>query len=266
MSEGLPNERAQTLRREVDEVGFWWHSIDLGDGVVTPGVKTPGWHANEIELLALPPMDGRTVLDIGTWDGFYAFHAERRGASRVVALDHFVWSLHLNLYTSRPSDPRRGRLEEDPQLWDPDGLPGRAGFDLAHRSLNSKVEPVVADFAHDDLKPLGRFDVVLFLGVVYHLTNPIGGLRKLYELTRDVAVIESEAVAIGGYPDASAVEFMGTRKHADDSTNFWAPTRAALDGMCRVAGFSRVDHVGLAPPAPPPGEMQPYRAMCHVWR
>jgi hypothetical protein len=51
MTEGIRDDRAQTLRRDVDEVGFWWHSIDLGDGVVTPGVKTPQWH---VRLLRLP--------------------------------------------------------------------------------------------------------------------------------------------------------------------------------------------------------------------
>src|ERR1700727_2421153 len=69
----------------------WFHTIDLGDGLLTPGnppselLSAPG---------ALPDVRGRSVLDIGAWDGKYSFEAERAGARRVVALDHFVWSLN----------------------------------------------------------------------------------------------------------------------------------------------------------------------------
>src|SRR5947208_97682 len=67
----------------------WFHSIDLGDGVVTPGQKDT---LSEVGHLKLPDLTGRTVLDIGAYDGFYSFEAERRGAKRVVAADHFVWN------------------------------------------------------------------------------------------------------------------------------------------------------------------------------
>src|SRR3954452_11537881 len=78
-----------------NSVPFWFHSIDLGGGVVTDGWKTPEMLDEEIERLRLPDLDGKTVLDINTWDGFFAFEAERRGASRVVALDEYMWSMDL---------------------------------------------------------------------------------------------------------------------------------------------------------------------------
>jgi tRNA (mo5U34)-methyltransferase len=158
------------LRDAVDAVPFWWHSIDLGDDIVTPGRKTPTIHDRELAELALPELRGRTVLDVGTWDGFYAFAAERLGARRVVALDHFVWSIPIpdaqrvaaEQLAAHQAAGGRGipelRLQES-SSWDPVGLPGRAGFDLAHQALDSAVEPVVLDFAHDDLASLGRFDV-----------------------------------------------------------------------------------------------------------
>lgn len=86
--------RRRQLRRRVDAVPVWWHSIDLGDGVVTPGRKADGQELfleGELMALQLPDLKGKTVLDIGTWDGYYAFSAEHLGASHVVALDHYMW-------------------------------------------------------------------------------------------------------------------------------------------------------------------------------
>ena len=77
----------------MDEI-FWWHSIDLGDRV-TPGHKSPDLLEREWSNLRLPDLAGRSVLDIGCWDGWFSFRAERERAARVVALDHYVWSLDL---------------------------------------------------------------------------------------------------------------------------------------------------------------------------
>ena len=94
-----PSEKTVYSKAELEEmaesVGFWWHSIDLGQGVVTKGFKTPETLQYELESLRLPDLRDKTVLDIGAWDGFFSFEAERRGAKRVVALDHYVWSLDL---------------------------------------------------------------------------------------------------------------------------------------------------------------------------
>src|SRR5207247_11262810 len=81
------------LEEMAASVGYWWHSIDLGLGVVTNGFKTREGLKNELESLRLPDLKDKTVLDIGAWDGFYSFEAEGRGARRVVALDHYVWSM-----------------------------------------------------------------------------------------------------------------------------------------------------------------------------
>ena len=80
------------LKQMAESVGYWWHSIDLGQGVVTKGAKTPETLQYELESLRLPDLRGKTVLDIGAWDGFFSFEAERRGARHVVALDHDVWT------------------------------------------------------------------------------------------------------------------------------------------------------------------------------
>src|SRR4051812_31224950 len=101
-----------TLQDEVNEIR-WWHTIDLGQGVVTPGATDTRARIHQTGLPA--NLAGWSVLDIGAWDGFFSFECERRGADRVVALDHVIWN--------------------DPSV-------GRKGFDLARRTLNSKVEDV----------------------------------------------------------------------------------------------------------------------------
>jgi tRNA (mo5U34)-methyltransferase len=239
--------RTETERRElqaqIDDVSFWWHGIDLGDGLVTPGVKGGGatFMHRELESLELPDLRGRSVLDIGAWDGFYSFAAERRGAARVVALDHFVWE-----------DPERGE--------------GR-GFEVAHRALDSAVEKRHEDFMTTDLDSLGRFDVVLFLGVLYHLEAPLVALRRLRAVTRGVAVIETAAIAVLGHEDRPLAEFFPADELSNDPTNWWAPNLAALTGMCRAAGFAKV-RVVQAPRARPPlrrHRVERYRAIVHAF-
>src|SRR6188472_354162 len=92
-----PVETPETLRAKADALR-WFHSIDLGMGVVTRGVKSPEQHRHELAVLRLPDLAGKSVLDIGAFDGFYSFAAERLGADRVVALDHYVWSADMPGY------------------------------------------------------------------------------------------------------------------------------------------------------------------------
>ena len=89
---GNPWELAAAAESEV-----WFHSIDLGHGVVTKGQKTAPTLAKELDALRLPSLSGKSVLDIGAFDGFYSFEAERRGAARVVSLDLQMWELETRL-------------------------------------------------------------------------------------------------------------------------------------------------------------------------
>src|SRR5438552_18554894 len=235
-----------TKQKLVDEIRPWHHSIDLGDGVVTPGGKTLQHHHDELLRMQLPDLANKSVLDVGAWDGYYTFMAEGAGASRVVALDHYAWSVDFR----KASDYiARQRAHGDPicafhtlpDLWDPVGLPGKRGFDLAYRALKSRAEVVVDDFMTMDLEALGTFDVVLFLGVIYHLEEPLRALRRLREVTRSLAVIESEAVPLAG----SLWQFTGATSH--DPSIWWVPTAEGLRAMCRAAGYPRVDLVSGPP-------------------
>ena len=215
--------------------------------MATKGVKTRESLQSELESLRLPDLRGKTVLDIGAWDGFFSFEAERRGARRVLALDHYIWALDFPNYRQYCSDcNERGVVPMPGQRtphWQPDKLPGKRGYDTAHRALDSKVETMVGDFMTMDLEPLGTFDVVLFLGVLYHMENPLASLRRVASLSNGSVIIETHAMVIPGYEHLEICEFYSSNQLARDVSNWWGPNLKALEGMCRAAGFVRVEVV-----------------------
>src|SRR4051794_10822027 len=192
----------------------WFHSIELEPGFVTPGRADT---SAQIPRLHLPDLRGKTVLDVGAWDGFFSFEAERRGAARVVALDTFSWQ------------PRG------------EGT-GKAGFEVARRVLGSKVEDVEVDVL--DISPEtvgGTFDVVLFLGVLYHLRHPFLALEKLRAVTNELLIVETHVDLIGTRRPAMAL-YPGMELE-DDWTNWWGPNPAAVKGMLEQSGFGQVRQV-----------------------
>lgn len=188
----------------------WYHSIDLGGGIVTKGVDDSPVRLARLDLPQ--SLAGLTVLDIGAWDGFFSFEAERRGASRVVAADYFSWH--------------------------GDGWGSKAGFELARAALGSKVEDIDIDVM--DLSPerVGQFDVVLFLGVLYHLRHPLLALERIASVTRTLLILETVVDMVGIRRPAMA--FYPGRELNNDPTNWWAPNVPALHGMLQSVGFTDV--------------------------
>jgi tRNA (mo5U34)-methyltransferase len=256
MTTSIPSGPVRTrdeLLAAVKAAGVWWHSIDLGQGVVTPGVKGAAAIERELRSLRLPDLAGKTVLDIGAYDGYYSFAAERMKAARVLALDRFAWSHDFPAFSAYRNDCiARGveplPIEQTPH-WQPESLPGKRAFDTAHWALGSKVETRVDEFMDMDVSTLGSFDVTLFLGVLYHMKDPLESLRRLAQVTREVAVIETHAISIFGREHLELCEFYSGTQLMGDSTNWWGPNLKAAVGMCRAAGFSRVEVVAGRVPA-----------------
>jgi tRNA (mo5U34)-methyltransferase len=202
----------------MDEIGTinWWHRIDLGRGITTPG---PDDSVTKLDWVKLPQsLQGLSVLDIGAWDGFFAFECERRGAKRVVALDKFVWNCP--------------------------GI-GKRGFELARRVLGSKVEDVELDIHDISPERIGTFDVVLFLGVLYHTRHPLLVLERVASVTRKQLIVETHVdinecsrPVLAFYPDDECNK---------DSTNWFGPNRAAVEAMLKVVGFRKVELVSSIP-------------------
>ena len=117
-----------------------------------------------------------------------------------------------------------------------------------------------------DLDDLGAFDVVFYLGVLYHMQDPFLALRRLREVTRELAVIETASLIVPGFEDYALCEFYPTHELNFDPSNWWTPNPAALIGMCRAAGFSDAEVVGgePQPAAVDAGELRHSRIVVHA--
>jgi tRNA (mo5U34)-methyltransferase len=255
-------------QKAIDEIA-WWHSIELAPGRITEGAKTTDYLERELAALHIPDLQGKTVLDVGAWDGWHSFQAERAGATRVVALDFYTWSVDLPAFHDHVRECQAagepfGSPHEIAGLWDPDTLPGKRGFDMAHEALGSRVEAVVADFMDIDLAAMGRFDVVLFLGVIYHLTDPIAAAKRLRQVTRELAVVESETVHVPGQEHLALWQFHGVDHLGGGAGNWWVPNRRALEHVCTVGGFASVETVDSIGFAPMEAQATHYRTFVHA--
>jgi tRNA (mo5U34)-methyltransferase len=185
----------------------WLYSVDLGDGIVTPGrFGPPNPQINE--AFGLIDFRGQEVLDVGCFEGQWSFEAEKRGAAEVLATDYLV------------GDPR-ARLSER-------GFKELPTFRLAHRILHSRVE-YRPDVSVYDVARLGRrdFDVVLFCGVYYHLKHPLLALSRLRQVTRDGGTLLVEGPVIEGQREPCA-RFFYRDVLAEDRSNWWVPTLSCL--------------------------------------
>ena len=185
----------------------WVHRIDLGDGVVTPGLWGGGNPAIE-RALADIDFTGKKVLDIGCWDGQYSFLAEKRGASEVYATD---------LISQRTF-----------------ALPT---FELAREALDSKVKyhPHTGVY---DVGTLGvtDFDVVIYCGVYYHIKDPLRSFTALRKVMREGGLMVVEGAVIKTPPrapgSASAEDcyarYYYREQFCGDDSNWWVPTVPCL--------------------------------------
>lgn len=190
----------------------WFHQIDLGDGVVTPGVDNS---RRRLKTFHWPDLRGKTVLDVGAWDGFFSFEAERRGASRVLATDSYVWESK--------------------------GWATKRGFDLAKRTLNSKVEEMLIDPMEFSPERLGTWDVVLYCGILYHMRYPLEALERVASVTKELLIMDTHLDMMFARRPAAAF-YEGTEA-GDDPTNWWGPNDAAVRAMLRSVGFPNVRRV-----------------------
>jgi tRNA (mo5U34)-methyltransferase len=192
----------------------WFHSIELGDGVVTKGAKAAHILAAEADIVFKHFQPGWSVLDVGAWDGFFSFSAKRRGASRVTATDQFSWV--------------------------GDGWGTKRSFDFARATLNLEVEDRIIDPLEMNVDTVEPFDVVLFLGVLYHLKHPLYVLERIAALAEKQLIMETQ-LDMTEYT-RPAVAFYPGRELANDPTNWWAPNVPAAIAMLKTAGFANVEH------------------------
>lgn len=224
----------EELIEEVKSFPYWYHKIELPNGVVTPG-----WAPLIPESYRIPQdLTGKRVLDVGSWDGYWAFEALKRGAKEVVAIDDF-------------SDFLGSLQAKDRRAWDT--------FDLCRKALGfpeekcKRMELSVYDVCEEKL---GKFDIVFFFGTLYHLRHPLLALDKLSSVCTQEIFIESAILddfspykggLDNGYPGKQMVmEFYPGKQYGGNDTNWWAPTLYCLINMVVAAGFEEANGWKLA--------------------
>ena len=202
----------------------WYHTLELGDGVVTDGWFDLRPYVDEYGLPER--MDGMRALEVGTWDGFWAFEMERRGAE----------VLGLDLDDERELDwPARRR----PATFS--DAPRGEGFRLAREALGSKVERVVRSVYDATPQELGTFDLVFCGTVLIHLRDQLLALERIADLCSGTFISAEEYDRL-----TSLLPFPATRFRADRDSDvvFWQPSVATWKRMLWTAGFDRVEEHG----------------------
>ena len=225
----LPTELSQKeMEAEVEKIKYWHHCIDLGKGIHTKKGKEKKrtLRGQKNILRAFPKsFEGKTVLDIGAWDGFYSFEAERRGASRVLATDSFIWE-NQELY---------GLTETD---WQNFGA-GKRGFELARRILKSQVEDKNIDVMELSPEKIGTWDVVLFLNVLYHMQHPLLALEKVASVTKEQLILITYVDPLLSFFDKPLMKFYPNKELSNDPTNWFGPNPSMVKAMLETVGFKK---------------------------
>jgi tRNA (mo5U34)-methyltransferase len=190
----------------------WFHQIDFGEGLISPGIAPIDVLRKQAAVYFQHGLAGKSVLDIGCWDGFYSFEAKKYGASRVLATDHFAWS---------------------DECWGK-----RRCIELARAHIAPDVEIMDIDIPDLSIERVGAFDTVLLLGVFYHLKNPFATLEQIAPLASECLIVETHLDAMD-YSRPAMVFYPGNEL-GGDYTNWWGPNRACVEAMLLGVGFSRV--------------------------
>jgi tRNA (mo5U34)-methyltransferase len=218
----------------------WYHTIDLGNGVITPG-----WHDARpiVRQVPFPPsLESKRCLDVGTFDGFWAFEMERRGAAEVVAIDildpeQWDWPLASAPETVAEIGRRKGHGE---------------GFEIARRALGSSVQRRELSVYDLDPDEIGEFDLVYLGSLLIHLREPVRALERLR------AVCGGTMIVVDGIDLLLSLALPRLPVATLDGRGrpwWWYPNEAGLAREIEAAGFELV-----APPKRlfmPPGEGQP---------
>ena len=241
-----PLERDEAARRVA--ALDWYHTIDLGGGLLTPGVYD---HRPYLARYRLPvDLRGRRALDVGAASGYFSFELERRGAA-VLATDLPGWFEHdFGPTYQADQDTESGqRYLNEP-------------FEVARRILGSRVEKRQLNIY--DLAPatVGEFDLVFCGSLLIHLTDPIRALWKLAGVTRP----DGQAIIATVISQAHADEPVALLTGQNHGDTWWAPTRTALELLVALAGFAALEWVSDFALDLRDGSPGPYHGVLHAWR
>jgi SAM-dependent methyltransferase len=187
----------------------WYQRIPLGPGIYTPGGEDTEGKLKRLDLPA--NLSGKSVLDIGCNEGYFAFEAERRGASRVLGID-----------ANEKVRPK---------------------FELVKELLRSRVEFRALSVYDLDQATIGKFDLVFFLAVFHHLRYPFLALDKIASVTDGLAVMEIPVAVAKSSLDPFSDESVMIRRMGKRRVRL-LPNVPFMTEMLQRAGFARVQLVG----------------------
>ncbi len=224
-------ENPESVREQIHQ-RRWYHAFDFGNGLEVDGVKKLWVLEKEYDLIFKYPVERKTVIDVGAWDGAFSFEAKKRGALRVLATDHYSWS-------------GPGWSDQD-------------GFNLARQLLNLEVEDKDIDLPDITPESVGMFDVMFLLGVFYHLKNPLESIPLLTQVVSERLVLETvidpeveklTRPAMVYYPDVELNQ---------DVTNWWGPNSLMVIQLLKGCGFQRIEYF--------PSPIHLERGVFHAWK
>lgn len=199
------------LQKLIGSVPHWYHRFEFAPGVVTPGVNDSRAVLDQLDLP--DDLTGLRVLDIGARDGYFSFECERRGAAEVIAIDYF------------PAE--------------------KTGFPVAKQVLGSRLDLVHENIYNLTAAKYGKFDIVLFLGLLYHLPDPLLALDIIHDLMKPDSTLYMETVVIDHElpPELAKrplMEFYPGASKSNDHTNYWGITERCGIDMLEEYRFSNV--------------------------
>ena len=206
-------ERVASLR--------WYHTLDLGHGVVTRGMFD---HREMVGHYMLPTnLSGMRCLDVGTMDGFWAFEMEKRGAAEVVAVDledpeDLDWPASLRTTTEKTLDETKGER-----------------FELARTALSSNVRRSLRSVYQLDAD-LGQFDLVFCGDLLVHLKDPITAVERMRRVCRGRTIVCTPILRPSRFRRKPVALLDGI-----DEFQWWLFSLSALQRLMLAAGFHRVE-------------------------
>lgn len=234
----------EELASDIESVD-WYHTIDLGNGLITPGFYD---HRPYLDYYGIPEgLQGKTVLDVGAASGFFSFEFERRGA-QVTATDLPKWFDHD---FGPEYQPDRGLGNGNTYLHRP--------FAIAKEALGSQVREKYINVYDISAETLGTYDLVFCGSLLIHLTDPIKALWNIRDVTREKAIV---ATVLAEQEKERPFAWMIGHERGDA---WWVPTRACLELMAVSAGFVGIEWISDFRLDYRDGTPGPYHGVLHAY-
>ena len=246
----------ESLKRRIAEIQSWYHRIDLGDGIETPGplrmADFLGWYHFPERL------DGQRVLDVGASNGFFAYEFERRGAEEVIALELPTWGDHdwtpryrreyMRLSSSREREHIDSAVIDD-------------GFAIVGEALGStRVRRIRRTIYDLDASELGQFDLVFSGAMLMHVRDPILGIQRMRECCKPTGRLIVSVSTFRTDAQEPIARFVGQW----DQCNWWQMSPSAMRAVLTCCDFDRIENEELYELVDVTGAFRDPTFVCHA--